>query len=112
MTFLHRAPVDESTADATDTRASSAESVNQVPLTRAGAAWIGLSAMALVAILLIIFLAQNTHQVRVNFLWMSTSTSLALMLLIAAVGSVLATTILGTARILQLRRFIRGGGVG
>jgi uncharacterized integral membrane protein len=57
--------------------------------------------------LLIIFLVQNTHQVQVDFLGMSTSTSLALMLLIAAVGGILVTVVLGTARIVQLRQIIR-----
>jgi uncharacterized integral membrane protein len=79
-----------------------------VPLTRAGAAWVSVSAAALIAVLLIIFLVQNTHAVQVKFLWMTTSTSLALMLLIAAVGAVLITVILGTARIVQLRHLIRG----
>jgi len=80
----------------------------EVPLTRAGAAWVAVSAAALIAVLMIIFLVQNTHRVEVNFLWMSTSTSLALMLLIAAVGGILLTVVLGTARIVQLRRLIRG----
>jgi len=59
------------------------------------------------AILLIIFLVENTHQVQVNFLGMSTSTSLALMLLIAAVAGIFITAVLGTARMVQLRRIIR-----
>ena len=67
----------------------------------------GISAAAVVAILLIIFLVQNTHQVQVNFLGMSTSTSLALMLLIAAVSGIFITAVLGTARMVQLRRIIR-----
>ncbi len=100
MTFLRSTPAVDSEPDA--------EPGPQVPLTRAGAAWISISASALVATLVIIFLVQNTHRVEVDFLWMSTSTSLALMLLIAAVGAVLVTVILGTARIFQLRRLIRG----
>ena len=79
----------------------------QMPLTRAGAAWVGVSAATVLAVLLIIFLVQNTHQVQVDFLWTSTSTSLALMLLIAAVGAILMTVVLGTARIVQLRQVIR-----
>jgi uncharacterized integral membrane protein len=39
---------------------------------------------------------------------MTTSTSLAMALLIAAVGGILLTLILGTARITQLRRLVRG----
>lgn len=94
-------------ASAEDGTAAPADSTPQTPLPRAGATWVGLIAAAIVAILLIIVLVQNTHQVEISFLWMSTSTSLALMLLIAAVGGVLITAVLGTARIVQLRRIIR-----
>jgi len=79
----------------------------RVPATRTGAAWVALVAAALLAVLLIIFLAQNTRSTEISFLWMTASTPLAVALLIAAVGSVLLTLILGTARITQLRRRIR-----
>jgi uncharacterized integral membrane protein len=79
----------------------------QVPSTRTGAAWVALFVAALLAVLLIIFLVQNTRSTEISFLWMTTSTPLAVALLIAAVGSVLLTLILGTARITQLRRRIR-----
>src|SRR6478735_1715612 len=113
MGLLHRAPKDD---ERTGTRMNGApaeavpatESGAEVPLTRAGAAWVAVSAVALLAILLIFFLVQNTHRVQVSFLWMSTSTSLALMLLIAAVAGILITVVLGTTRIVQLRRVIRG----
>jgi uncharacterized integral membrane protein len=62
---------------------------------------------ALLAVLLIVFLMQNTRNTEVAFLWMTTTTPLAVALLIAAVGSVLLTLILGTARIAQLRRLVR-----
>jgi uncharacterized integral membrane protein len=78
-----------------------------VPHTRAGAAWVGLSAAALIAVALIVFLAQNTRTIEISFLWMTVRTSLAVALLIASVGSVLLTLILGTARITQLRRLAR-----
>jgi len=84
-----------------------ANPANDVALTRAGAAWVGVGAASVLAVLVIIFLVENTHRVQVSFLGMSTSTSLALMLLIAAVGGVLLTVVLGTARIVQLRRIIR-----
>jgi uncharacterized integral membrane protein len=79
----------------------------RVTRTRTGAAWVALVAAALLAVLLIIFLAQNTRSTEVSFLWMTATTPLALALLIAAVGSVLLTLMLGTARITQLRRRIR-----
>jgi uncharacterized integral membrane protein len=61
----------------------------------------------LLAALLIIFLVQNTRSTEVSFLSMTTSTPLAVALLIAVVGSVLSTLILGTGRIAQLRRLVR-----
>jgi uncharacterized integral membrane protein len=79
----------------------------RVPRTRTGAAWVALIAAALLAVLLIVFLVQNTHSTEISFLWMTTSTPLAVALLIAAVGSVLLTLIVGTARITQLRRLVR-----
>jgi uncharacterized integral membrane protein len=84
-----------------------APSPAQVPSTRTGAAWVALGGAALLAVLLIIFLVQNTSSTEISFLWMTTSTPLAVALLIAAVGSVLLTVILGTARITQLRHRIR-----
>jgi uncharacterized integral membrane protein len=82
-------------------------SPGRVPRTRTGAAWVALIAAALLAVLLIVFLVQNTHSTEISFLWMTTSTPLAVALLIAAVGSVLLTLIVGTARISQLRRLVR-----
>lgn len=78
-----------------------------VPRTRTGAAWVAVCAATLIAVALIVFLVQNTRTVEISFLGMTTSTSLALALLIAAVGGILLTLILGTARITQLRRHLR-----
>ena len=79
----------------------------RVPRTRTGSAWAALIAAALITVLLIIFLVQNTRSTEISFLWMTTTTPLAVALLIAAVGSVLLTLVIGTARITQLRRLIR-----
>jgi uncharacterized integral membrane protein len=79
----------------------------QVPRTRTGSAWVALIAAALVTVALIVFLVQNTRGTTISFLWMTTHTSLAIALLIAAVGAVLLTLIVGTARITQLRRLVR-----
>lgn len=120
MSLRHRTrtePQGEPASQLSDTEAT-AEHVTQpaqtppassqrVPRTRAGSAWAALIAAALIAILLIIFLVQNTRSTEISFLWMTTNTPLAVALLIAAVGSVLLTLIIGTARITQLRRFIR-----
>jgi putative membrane protein len=74
---------------------------------RTGRVWVAVCAAALLAVALIVFMLQNTHTVEVNFLGMTGSTSLALMLLIAAVGAVLLTLIVGSVRIVQLRRAVR-----
>ncbi|WP_344690366.1 LapA family protein [Blastococcus jejuensis] len=74
-----------------------------VPRTRTGVIWVTVCVGALLAVALIVFMVQNTQTVEVTFLGMTGSTSLALMLLIAAVGGVLVTLILGSARIIQLR---------
>lgn len=79
----------------------------QVPTTRTGAAWVALTGAALLAVLLIVFLVQNTRSVEISFLWMTANTPLAVALLIGAVGAVLLTLVLGTARIAQLRRLVR-----
>ena len=78
-----------------------------VPVTRTGTIWVTVCAAALLTVALIIFLVQNTHTVEVHFLGLSGSTSLALMLLIAAVAGVLITLVIGSVRILQLRRTLR-----
>jgi uncharacterized integral membrane protein len=61
-------------------------------------------------VVLIIFAVQNTRGVEISFLWMTTGTSLALALLIGAVGGSLITLVLSTARITRLRREIRRNG--
>jgi uncharacterized integral membrane protein len=78
-----------------------------VPVTRTGTIWVTVCAAALLTVALIIFLVQNTRTVKVHFLGLSGSTSLALMLLIAAVAGVLLTLVIGSIRILQLRRTLR-----
>lgn len=72
--------------------------------TRTSATWFGLCAAALLSVVLIVFMMQNTRSVRVDFLWMSGSLPLALALLIAGVGAALLTMAVGAARITQLRR--------
>jgi uncharacterized integral membrane protein len=78
-----------------------------VPQTRTGVIWVTVCVAALLAVALIIFMIENTRMVDVTFLGMTGTTSLAIMLLIAAVGGVLLTLVLGSARIVQLRHAVR-----
>ena len=80
---------------------------NRMPHTRTGAAWFGICVAALLSVVLIVFMAQNTGRVEVSFLWMHGTLPLALALLIAAVGAAILTMVVGAARITQLRRLSR-----
>jgi uncharacterized integral membrane protein len=74
---------------------------------RIGSVWSGVWAAAALAVVLIIFMVQNTRQTRVSFLGFSGTTSLSVALLIAAVGGIVLTLLVGTARITQLRHRAR-----
>lgn len=75
--------------------------------TRTSAAWLGICLAAVVLVLLIVFMLQNTGSVEVSLLWMHGSVPLALALLIAAVGAAVLTMMVGVARITQLRHRFR-----
>ena len=79
----------------------------RVETTRTSAVWVGLIISALVMIALLIFIAQNSTSVTIHFLGFSGQISLAVALLLAAVGGVLLVAIPGTARIVQLRRALK-----
>lgn len=70
-------------------------------------AWLSVVALAVVLVLLIIFIAQNTRSVTVSFLGWKGSTPLAVALLIATVAGLFLATVAGTLRIWQLRRRVR-----
>ena len=101
------APSREAPAPQANPGPPSSQPRQRVRGTRTGRVWVGVCAAALITIALIVFMIQNTHTVQVTFLGLTGSTSLALMLLIAAVGGILLTLILGSARILQLRHAVR-----
>jgi uncharacterized integral membrane protein len=72
--------------------------------TRTGAAWFGICLAAVLLVVLIVFMLQNTGTVEVTFLWMHGNLPLALALLVASVGTAIVTMVVGAARITQLRR--------
>lgn len=77
--------------------------------TNAGRVWVSIAVATVLLILLIIFIAENSRSVTVSFLGAGGHISLALALLIAAVVGAAVTLLVGTARILQLRRQVRRG---
>ncbi|MEE6258651.1 LapA family protein [Plantactinospora sonchi] len=79
----------------------------RLPHTRTGAAWVGICVAALICVVLIVFMLQNTQSVEVTFLWMHGTLPTALAMLIAGVGAAILTMVVGAARITQLRRLSR-----
>ena len=75
--------------------------------TLAGRVWIAIVIAAILLIALIIFVAENSQKVTISFLGAHGRISLALAILIAAVAGVLITLLVGSARILQLRREVQ-----
>lgn len=78
-----------------------------VPPSRAGRLWMGLLPALIFLIVLLVFIFQNLHNVKISFFTASGSFPLALALLLAAVGGALIVLCLGSIRILQLRRTVR-----
>lgn len=71
------------------------------------AVWISLIAAAVVLILLIIFIAQNSRTVPIHFFGFAGHLALGLTVLLAAVVGVLVAGLAGSVRILQLRRALK-----
>lgn len=68
-----------------------------------GSAWVGLVLGALVTILLLIFIAQNTTSTDVSFLPWEFSLPLGVLILFAAIAGALIMALFAGFRILQLR---------
>ncbi len=79
----------------------------KVRTTRVSAWWTGLIIAAVLLILLLIFIAQNSRDVTVHYLGLHGQVSLAIALLLSAVAGILLVAIPGTARILQLRHALK-----
>ncbi len=74
---------------------------------RTGGVWVSMVAASVVLILLVVFIAQNTDEVHIAFLWIDGDAPLAVALLIAAAFGIALTALVGSLRILQLRRRVR-----
>ncbi len=77
------------------------------PRTRTSAAFKSFVAGAVVLLLLLIFILENTSQVKVSYFGVTGHLGLGVALLLAAVGGALLVAILGAARISQLRLYAK-----
>jgi uncharacterized integral membrane protein len=78
-----------------------------VARSRSGMLWTGLILSALVLLVLLIFILQNSAPVQINFLGASGTLPTGVALLLAAIAGLLLVAIPGGLRILQLRRAAR-----
>lgn len=78
-----------------------------IPRTKTGIAFGSLIAGAIVLIVLLVFILENTQSVKISFFGASGHLPLGVALLLAAIGGGLLVGVVGTARIVQLRRHVR-----
>ncbi len=76
---------------------------HQVRRTRISGTWTAATAFAVVLLLLLIFILQNSHTVDVSYFGAHGHLPLGVALLLAAVAGILLVALPGTARIIQLR---------
>jgi uncharacterized integral membrane protein len=79
----------------------------RVHRTRISGAWVGLITAAVFLILLVVFIAQNTAKASIHFLGFNGHLPLGLTILISAIIGLLIAAVLGSIRIMQLRRALK-----
>jgi uncharacterized integral membrane protein len=79
----------------------------KIPHTKTATAYNALIAGAIVLILLLVFILENTESVHIAYFGIGFHVPLGVALLLAAIGGALIVGIVGTARIMQLRRHAR-----
>lgn len=72
--------------------------------TRIGAAWVALIVAAIVLIFLLIFIVQNSGPVQIRYFGFEGTIPLGVAMLFAAIAGALTAALLGTVKILQLRK--------
>jgi uncharacterized integral membrane protein len=82
----------------------------QIERTRISAVWVALILAAALLVALVIFIAQNARTVSIHYVGLEARMPLAVALLAAAVAGMLLVAVAGTARIIQLRRAVKGKG--
>jgi uncharacterized integral membrane protein len=75
--------------------------------TRVSGLWVAIACFAVVLLLLLIFILQNSHTVDISYFGIHSRLPLGVALLLSAVCGVLLVVLAGTARILQLRTAAR-----
>jgi uncharacterized integral membrane protein len=105
-------PAEQSVQGLAPTELSAVESPDAPRLgrTRISAAWFGIVATALVPVLLLIFILQNTRSVKITYVTASGTIPVGVALLFAAIGGLLLAGLMASLRIWQLHHRLAQGG--
>lgn len=101
------APVAEPTAPAPRSAPVGEHAYRKVRRTRFSGMWVGITAAAVVLLVLLVFIIENGQRVDIAFFGAHGHLSLGVALLLAAICGVLLVAVPGYGRILQLRRALR-----
>ena len=111
MTFQHGDSTStqfEDPVDRLDGRGTRASHDDLAPTrTRTSAAWTLAAAGAFLALLMLVFIFQNSDEVRVRFLMFDGSVPLGAALLLASVIGAISVGLIGAGRLLQMRMAAR-----
>lgn len=83
------------------------QALDEVKHTRTRALWFGLIAGAIITLLLLIFIVQNLDKQSIQLLFWTIDLPLGVSLLIAAILGAVITGIVGSLRMLQVRRAVK-----
>jgi uncharacterized integral membrane protein len=78
--------------------------------TRISAAWVAVIVAALVLVLLLVFILQNTESVEISYFTADGTMPLGVALLLAALGGILLAALVASLRIWQLRHRLKSQG--
>ncbi len=102
-------PADSASGDTPPAGSGGPATIDDNPLarTRVSALWVGIIVFAIILILLLVFVLQNTAKVPITYFWLTGHIPLAVAMLLSAAAGVLLTAIAGTLRIVQLRKRLK-----
>ncbi|HWC81378.1 MAG TPA: lipopolysaccharide assembly protein LapA domain-containing protein [Pseudonocardiaceae bacterium] len=101
----------EPTKPAAPARPAPLRKPTRIKQTRISSTWVAVIVAVIVLIFFLIFILQNLDSVTVHFLGAAGTLPLGVALLFAGVGGALVVVLIGTARIMQLRRVARRAGI-
>jgi uncharacterized integral membrane protein len=88
-------------------RTGTGKGQHAVRRSRFGGLWVGLIVAAVILVVLLVFILQNSQSVRIDFFGLSGHAPLAVAILLGGAAGALLVAIPGSVRILQLRRAVK-----